>query len=114
MVKRIVVGAHYGLRDWLAQRISGVLIAVYVFAILVALPGGRPLTYAAWRGFFEQGWVRVSTLVFAASLAWHMWVGIRDILMDYVQPVGLRLALHTVVLLTILAYLAWAIHILWR
>ncbi|MFP3562496.1 succinate dehydrogenase, hydrophobic membrane anchor protein, partial [Paraburkholderia sp. SIMBA_049] len=26
--KRLVVGAHYGLRDWLAQRITAVIMAV--------------------------------------------------------------------------------------
>jgi succinate dehydrogenase / fumarate reductase membrane anchor subunit len=114
MVKTIIVGAHYGLRDWLAQRITAVIIAAYAFILLAALPAERPLTYAAWRGFFHQGWLRVATLLFAASLAWHMWVGVRDILMDYVKPVGVRLALHTVVLLVILGYLAWIVEILWR
>ncbi len=114
MVKRIVVGAHYGLRDWLAQRITAVIIAAYAIVMLAALPAERPLTYAAWRSFFQQGWVRVATLVFAASLAWHMWVGVRDILMDYIKPVGVRLALHIAVLLVILGYLAWIVEILWR
>jgi succinate dehydrogenase / fumarate reductase membrane anchor subunit len=114
MVKRIIVGAHYGLRDWLAQRITAVIIAAYTFAMLAALPAGRPLTYAAWRGLFQQGWVRIATLVFAASLAWHMWVGVRDILMDYIKPVGVRLALHIAVLLVIFGYFAWIVEILWR
>ncbi len=114
MVKRIVVGAHYGLRDWLAQRITAVIIAAYAIVMLAALPAERPLTYAAWRSFSQQSWVRVATLVFAASLAWHMWVGVRDILMDYIKPVGVRLALHIAVLLVILGYLAWIVEILWR
>ena len=113
MVKRIIVGAHYGLRDWLAQRITAVMIAAYAFVMLAALPAG-PLTYAAWRGFFQQGWVRIGTLLFAAGLAWHMWFGVRDILMDYIKPVGLRLALHVAVLLVILGYLSWIVEILWR
>jgi succinate dehydrogenase / fumarate reductase membrane anchor subunit len=37
--------------------------------------------------------MRVATLLFAASLAWHAWVGVRDIIMDYIKPTGLRLVL---------------------
>ena len=58
--------------------------------------------------------MRVATLVFGASLGWHMWVGIRDILMDYVKPVGLRLALQVAVILAIAGYLGWLVQILWR
>ena len=113
-MKRIVVGAHYGLRDWLAQRISAVLMAVYTLILLVVLLKSPPLTYAAWKALFAQGWMRVATLLFAASLAWHAWVGVRDILMDYVKPDGLRLTLQVLVLLLIASYVAWAIQILWR
>ena len=58
--------------------------------------------------------MRVATLLFAASLAWHAWVGVRDILMDYVKPTGVRLTLQVIVLLVIAAYVAWTIQILWR
>ena len=114
MVNRIVVGAHYGLRDWLAQRITAGIMAVYTVIVLVVFLTGQPIGYQVWRDLFTQGWMRVATLLFAASLAWHAWVGVRDIIMDYIKPTGLRLALESVVLLTIAGYLAWTIQILWR
>jgi succinate dehydrogenase / fumarate reductase membrane anchor subunit len=114
MVNRVVTGAHYGLRDWLAQRITAVIMAVYTVIAVTVLLGGKPINYAVWRDLFAQGWMRVATLLFAASLAWHAWVGMRDILMDYVKPDGLRLSLQVGTLLVIAAYLGWAIQILWR
>ena len=114
MSQRIVTGAHYGLRDWLAQRITAVIMAVYSVIVVVALMGGAPITYRVWMDLFSQGWMRVATLLFMASLAWHAWVGVRDILMDYIKPDGLRLALQVMTLLTIAAYLGWTIQILWR
>jgi len=111
---RIVTGAHYGLRDWLAQRITALIMAVYTVIAVAVLLSGHPITYAVWRDLFSQGWMRVATLLFMASLAWHAWVGVRDILMDYVKPAGLRLALEVLVLLTIAAYVGWTIQILWR
>jgi succinate dehydrogenase / fumarate reductase membrane anchor subunit len=114
LVDRIVVGARYGLRDWLAQRITAAVMAVYSVIALVVLMGGRPISYAVWRDLFAQGWMRVATLLFAASLAWHAWVGMRDILMDYVKPTGVRLALEVAVLLALAGYLGWTVQILWR
>lgn len=114
MVERVVTGAHYGLRDWLAQRITAVIMAVYTVILLVVLMGAAPITYPVWKDLFAQGWMRVATLLFAASLAWHAWVGVRDILMDYIKPVGVRLTLQVVVLVVLAGYLGWTIQILWR
>jgi succinate dehydrogenase / fumarate reductase, membrane anchor subunit len=114
VVGRVVTGAHYGLRDWLAQRITAAIMAVYTVILLVVLVSGEPITYPIWKDLFAQGWMRVATLLFAASLAWHAWVGMRDILMDYVKPTGARLALEVAVLLTIAGYLGWTVQILWR
>jgi succinate dehydrogenase / fumarate reductase, membrane anchor subunit len=113
-VKRLVVGAHYGMRDWLAQRITGAITAVYTVIILVLFLKNTPFTYATWKALFAQGWMRIATLLFALSLAWHAWVGARDILMDYIKPTGLRLALQVATVLLLAAYVAWTIQILWR
>ena len=113
-MNRVVVGAHYGLRDWLAQRVTATIMAVYTVIVLVVLIGGQPLSYTVWKDLFTQGWMRVATLLFAACFAWHAWVGVRDIIMDYVKPTGWRLALEAIVLLTIGGYIGWAIQILWR
>jgi succinate dehydrogenase membrane anchor subunit len=113
VVNRVVVGAHYGWRDWLVQRVTAVVMAVYsVVLVVVLLPGG-PLTYAAWKALFAQGWMRVATLLFAASLAWHAWIGVRDILMDYVRPTGTRLALQVLVILLLAGCMGWTVQILW-
>ena len=34
--KRLVVGAHYGLKDFLAQRVTAVIMAVYTVVLLAA------------------------------------------------------------------------------
>jgi succinate dehydrogenase / fumarate reductase membrane anchor subunit len=109
-----VTGAHYGMRDWLAQRITAVVMAVYSLIVAAVLLGGQPINYAVWRELFAQGWMRVATLLFAASLAWHAWVGMRDILMDYVKPTALRLSMEVLTVVLLAIYLGWAIEILWR
>lgn len=114
MVNRIVVGAHYGTRDWLAQRITAVIMALYTLIVFVVFIRNTPLTYGVWKDLFASGWMRVATLLFAFSLAWHAWVGMRDILMDYIKPDGLRLTLQILTLLLLATYVGWTIQVLWR
>jgi len=114
MVKRIVVGAHYGLTDWLAQRVTATVMAIYTvyFAInALLLP---QMNYEAWSGMFRGGFMRFVTFLFFLSLFYHAWVGVRDIWMDYVKPAGIRLVLHIVTLLLLIGYVGWAAQILWR
>ena len=112
--RRIVVGAHYGLGSWLAQRITAVIMALYTLLLLVTFMSGRALDYGAWKQLFQNGWMRVATLLFAVSLAWHAWVGVRDIVMDYIKPDGLRLGLEVLTILVLAAYVGWTVQVLWR
>lgn len=113
MVTRVVTGAHYGLKDWLAQRITAVVMGVYMIWMLGVLFIGPPNDFAAWRGLFAHGGVKAFTFVFLVSLFWHAWIGVRDILMDYIKPTGLRLMLEVLVIVALVGYAGWSIQILW-
>jgi succinate dehydrogenase / fumarate reductase membrane anchor subunit len=112
--KRIVVGAHYGMRDWLSQRITAVLMALFTVVLLVQVLMPGPLDYARWAGIFAAQWMKVLTFVVIVSLAWHAWVGLRDIWMDYVKPVGVRLSLQVFTIVWLVACAGWAVQVLWR
>lgn len=113
MVRRIVVGAHYGIRDWLIQRITALIMAAYSLLFAGVLIVCAPSDYDQWRGLFAPTWMRLATFVFFLSLLWHAWIGLRDILMDYAKPAGLRLGLEAAVAVVLIAYGGWAIQILW-
>jgi succinate dehydrogenase / fumarate reductase, membrane anchor subunit len=112
--KRVVVGAHYGLRDWLSQRVTALLMALFTVVVLVQvlLPG--ELGYDKWAGIFAAQWMKVLTFTVIVSLAIHAWVGVRDIWMDYIKPVGLRLALQVFTLVWLVGVAGWAVQVLWR
>lgn len=112
--KRIVVGAHYGLRDWLAQRVTAVLMALFTVVLLVQVIFGEPVSYYKWAGIFSQQWMKVLTFVVILSILYHVWVGMRDIWMDYVQAVGIRLSLQVFTLVWLVGCAGWAIQVLWR
>ena len=114
MVSRVIVGAHYGMGSWLAQRVTAVMMALYSLIIGFVLIEEGPFDYPEWQELFANGWMRVATLLFAISLAWHAWIGVKEILIDYARPDSLRFALHVIFALVIAAYLGWTIQILWR
>lgn len=107
------VGAHYGLGDWLLQRLTAVVMVLYTLGFVFILVTHTPDSYADWKRIFTNGVVRVGTMLFFISLLYHAWIGMRDILMDYIQPMGLRLTLQTGVALLLLLYLVWTASILW-
>jgi succinate dehydrogenase membrane anchor subunit len=113
VVKRVVTGAHYGLKDWLAQRVTALIMAVYVIVFVGILLACPPRQYEGWRALFSNQFMRIATLVFFISLFWHAWIGVRDILMDYVKPTGVRLGLEIAVVLVLAGYAVWAVQILW-
>ena len=113
--KRVVVGAHDGLRDWLAQRVSGLLMALFtvVFLAQVLLRKG-PVGYDQWAGIFSTQWMKSLTFCMIVSLLYHAWIGMREIFMDYIKPIYLRLALQVFSIVWLVACAGWAIQVLWR
>jgi succinate dehydrogenase / fumarate reductase membrane anchor subunit len=112
--QRIVTGAHYGLRDWLAQRVTAVVLLVYTLLLIGTIIAVPELSYGTWADLFAQAWMKVATLLAVVALIWHAWVGVRDIYMDYIKPTGVRLFLQVATVLALVGYACWAVIILWR
>ena len=112
--KRLVVGAHYGFRDWLAQRVTAVLMALFTIVLLLQVLVGKPMGYDKGAGIFSRQWMKVFTFVVIVSLLYHAWVGMRDIWMDYIKPVGLKLSLQVFTIVWLVGCAGWAIQVLWR
>jgi succinate dehydrogenase / fumarate reductase membrane anchor subunit len=112
--KRLVVGAHYGLRDWLAQRATAIVMAVFTIVLLVLFLGAGEFSYESWAGLYAQHWFKLFAFVTFMSLYYHAWVGVRDIWMDYVKPVPVRLLLQVLTILWLVGCAGWTVQILWR
>lgn len=113
MVKRPVIGAHYGLRDWLAQRITAVVMIIYTILLTLFVLRASGGGYANWQALFTFTWVKIMTLVTVIALLIHAWVGIRDVWMDYLQCAGLRLMMHVLTILWLVASLIYAGKVVW-
>ncbi len=111
-VRKSPAGAHYGLRDWLVQRVTAVLLIAFLLAVAVLLLLAGHLDYDAWAGVFAPVPMKIVTVLAFLALAWHAWIGVRDIWMDYVKPPGIRLGLHVATILWLLYCVAWMLQIL--
>lgn len=117
--KRLVVGAHYGLKEWVAQRITAVIMAVYTIGLFLAVLLTPDIDYVKWVGFFNFTVLsfplgKILALLAFFSLCYHAYIGIRDIWMDYVKPTGIRLSLQVFTALWLLGAAGYAADILWR
>lgn len=115
---RLVVGAHYGTAQYIIQRVTAIILVVYTLVLLIGVLSMSGFTYEGWRNLFTfqvmlmpVGQV-LASLAFI-SLAWHAYIGIRDIWMDYVKPVGIRLGLYVLSILWLAGAAIYFIVIVW-
>ncbi len=111
---RKITGAGYGMRDWLMQRISAVIMLVFTLVLIAASFASSAKGYVWWAGLMAHPLMQAMAMVTFIALAWHAWVGMRDIWMDYVKHAGLRLALHVLTIVWMLGCVTYAIRALWR
>jgi succinate dehydrogenase / fumarate reductase membrane anchor subunit len=113
MVTREVVGAHYGLRDWLAQRITAVIMVAYTAIILSVIAGLPRLDYWQWKVLWQTPVVRYATVLVVVCVLLHTWIGVRNIFMDYIKDPALRLTLYVLTIGALIWYGVWSLRILW-
>lgn len=101
-----------GLKAWAWQRLTAIYLALFLLFLLGKLALDPPLHYAEWRGWLGDPLVSIAGLLFVFALLLHAWVGVRDILMDYVKPIALRAALMSLVIVILLGCGLWAVEIL--
>lgn len=106
--KRIVVGARYGLFGWVVQRASAVVLVAYTILLTYCVLRIPELDYETWTGLFASSWMKVTSMLAFAAVSWHAWIGLRDIYMDYVHCLILRLFLQISTVLVLAGYFCWA------
>ena len=113
MVLNVTSLSGNGLRDWLVQRLTSVMLAVYIIFIVGFLMLHSPLQYDDWKGLFTHNVMKIFSVLFLLSLCLHAWIGIWTVITDYIKCSCLRLTLYAVVLLALLITFVWGIAILW-
>lgn len=102
-----------GLRDWLIQRISSLILFIYILLLVGFFSLHHSITTATLGAFFAHPWMRLFSLIALLCLFFHAWVGIMTIIADYIKLVSIRLLVQVLVILLLITYFVWGIAILW-
>lgn len=113
MLFELLTSKYPGMRQWLMQRLSATLMAVYVILLVTRASWLAPNHYADWYAFFAPLWWRLATLLFFGLMLLHAWIGVRDVLRDYVFNLSMRAVMQVLVDAALLGNLAWICFILW-
>jgi len=120
MVTSVTSLGRNGLYDWLVQRVSAVVLLLWVVFVAYFVATSAPLTFAAWQQLFAQTWMRIFTLAAVLALCAHAWIGMWTISTDYFTTALLGskatvvcLLFQIVTLMILVVYLLWSVQILW-
>lgn len=113
MVSNASALGRNGVHDWLLLRASAIVITLYILYILGFVVIVPDITYEIWRGFFASHITKVFTLLTLLSILAHAWIGLWQVLTDYIKPLALRLVLQLAVVITLLVYLLYGTIVVW-
>ncbi|RXA95719.1 MULTISPECIES: succinate dehydrogenase membrane anchor subunit [Yersinia] len=113
MVSNASALGRNGVHDWLLLRASAIVITLYVLYILGFVVIVPDITYEIWRGFFASHITKVFTLLTLLSILAHAWIGLWQVLTDYIKPLAVRLVLQLAVVVTLLVYLLYGTIVVW-
>lgn len=102
----------YGLRAWMLQRLSAVYMTAYLIYFIFHVIMEPSQTYDAWRDWMSGPVMSITSALFFIAVLVHAWVGIRDVVMDYVKSITLRFGLLALVGLMLLVCGLWVLRIL--
>jgi succinate dehydrogenase / fumarate reductase, membrane anchor subunit len=114
MIIQLLTSKYPGMRLWLSQRLTALVMAIYIVALTILLLIIQPSGHAAWHAFVAPIWFRLATFVFFMCLFMHAWLGVADVLKDYVFNKALRAYMQIAVDIALIIYLFWSAFILWN
>ena len=113
MVRNITSLSYNGVRDWLIQRVSAIVLAIYSLFLIFYILLHPHMNYATWHNLFDNLPMQVLTIIVFLNLVLHAWVGVWTVTTDYLKNTCVRVTVQVLVILALITYFVWAIMILW-
>ena len=120
MVTNVTNFSRSGLFDWMAQRVSAVVLAAYALFLLGYIIANPNMGYAEWQGLFANSAMRIFSLLALVSLSAHAWIGMWAVTTDYLTPMtlgkwatGVRFLVQVLCGMLMFVLFVWGVQILW-
>ncbi len=114
MLFELLSKRYPGMRQWLTQRLSALVLGGYILLFIGLIMLKQPTDFAKWVYFFQPVWWRILTFIFFANLLMHAWLGVGNVLKDYIFNLQLRIYVQMIVEVAIAIELVWMVKILWQ
>ncbi|OEC36605.1 succinate dehydrogenase, hydrophobic membrane anchor protein [Pseudomonas sp. 21C1] len=120
MVTNVTNFSRSGLYDWMAQRVSAVVLAAYVVFLLGYIVCNPGMGYTEWQALFSNNAMRIFSLLTLVALSAHAWVGMWTISTDYLTPMALgkwatvvRFLFQAACGIAMFTFFVWGVQIFW-
>jgi succinate dehydrogenase / fumarate reductase membrane anchor subunit len=113
MVTNITSLTGNGLRDWLIQRVTAIVLGLYFVVLLGFFMTHSVVTYQTWTLFYHHPAVQVINVIMIVCLLKHAWIGLWTVTTDYIKCSRLRVCIQMMILFGLIACLIWFLMIIW-
>ena len=80
-----------GLRPWVIQRVSAVYMVLFFIYAAYSYVTADAIGYESWKNWLFTPFNTTVVGIFIIAILFHAWIGIRDVVLDYVHNILLRI-----------------------
>ena len=100
------------VHDFLLIRATAIIMTLYTI-YLVSFCAFTDISYVSWTQFFGGTFTKVFTMLALTSVLVHAWIGLWQVLTDYIKCTKLRVGLQVGVVAVLLGYFFSGLFVLW-
>ncbi|RQW64134.1 succinate dehydrogenase, hydrophobic membrane anchor protein [Vibrio viridaestus] len=113
MVKSISSVGRNGVHDFILIRATAIIMTLFTLYMVSFVAFTDNIDYQIWSSFFGSTFTKVFTMITLVCILIHGWIGLWQVLTDYVKCAKLRAGLQLVVIAALLAYFFTGLFVLW-
>jgi succinate dehydrogenase / fumarate reductase membrane anchor subunit len=112
MVNNVSTVGRNGVHDFLLIRATAIILTLYTI-YFISFCAFNEINFHSWSSFFGDTFTKAFTMVALTSILIHGWIGMWQVLTDYVKPALLRGVLQLALVAVLLVYFFSGLFILW-
>jgi len=102
-----------GVHDWIIQRVTAVILAVFAIYVMYFFVSQHGLNHQQLVDFFKQPFTRWLSITSVIAICLHAWIGLWIVSTDYIKPLAIRMVFQVLVIIACLTFVGWGVSILW-
>ena len=101
-----------GLRPWVIQRVSAIYMVLFILYATYCFFSADAIAYEPWKDWLYNPFNITVVGIFVIALLFHAWIGMRDVILDYVHNIMLRIFILALLMGALIGCGLWVFRIL--